>query len=118
MLEFSLEKIAEEDVEILENYIPDIRDLVQSKDPADILEMIDDLIIDVSEERWKKYIEMMLDCGYIKGVTAKTYVSGCTVVDCQNIQITLKGLEYLQENSMMQKIYKTMEGIKDVVPAI
>lgn len=38
MLEFSLEKIAEEDVEILENYIPDIRDLVQSKDPADILE--------------------------------------------------------------------------------
>ena len=46
MLEFSLEKIAEEDVEILENYIPDIRDLVQSKDPADILEMIDDLIVD------------------------------------------------------------------------
>ena len=36
MLEFSLEKIAEEDVEILENYIPDIRDLVQSKDPGDI----------------------------------------------------------------------------------
>ena len=46
MLEFSLEKIVEEDVEILENYIPDIRDLVQSKDPADILEMIDDLIVD------------------------------------------------------------------------
>ena len=63
-------------------------------------------------------IEMMLDCGYIKGVTAKTYVNGCTVVDCQNIQITRKGLEYLQENSMMQKIYKTMKGIKDVVPAI
>ena len=32
--------------------------------------------------------------------------------------ITLNGLEYLQENSMMQKIYKTMKGIKDVVPAI
>ena len=32
--------------------------------------------------------------------------------------ITLKGLEYLQENSMMQKIYKTTKGIKDVVPAI
>ena len=46
MLEISHEKIAEEDVEILENYIPDIRDLVQSKDPADILEMIDDLIVD------------------------------------------------------------------------
>ena len=34
------------------------------------------------------------------------------------LEITLKGLEYLQENSMMQKIYKTMKGIKYVVPAI
>ena len=86
--------------------------------PQANVEMFNAEAIDVSEERWKKYIEMMLDCGYIKGVTAKTYVSVCTVVDCQNIQITLKGLEYLQENSMMQKIYKTMKGIKDVVPAI
>ena len=34
------------------------------------------------------------------------------------LNFSLKGLEYLQENSMMQKIYKTMKGIKDVVPAI
>lgn len=38
--------IAEDDVEILEKYIPDIRDLVQSKEPEDILEMIDELIVD------------------------------------------------------------------------
>lgn len=86
--------------------------------PQANVEMFNAEAIGVSEERWKKYIEMMLDCGYIKGVTAKTYMSGSTVVDCQNIRITLKGLEYLQENSMMQKIYKTMKGIKDVVPAI
>ena len=29
------------------------------------------------------------------------------------LKFSLKGLEYLQENSMMQKIYKTMKGIKD-----
>lgn len=34
------------------------------------------------------------------------------------LKFSLKGLEYLQENSMMQKIYKTMKGIKDVVPTI
>lgn len=38
--------IIEKDIQVLENYIPDIRDLVQSKVPADILEMIDDLIVD------------------------------------------------------------------------
>lgn len=38
--------IIEKDIQVLENYIPDIRDLVQSKVPADILEMIDDLMVD------------------------------------------------------------------------
>ena len=86
--------------------------------PQANIEMFNSEAIGVSDERWNKYIEMMLDCGYIKGVTAKTYINGRTVVDCSNIQITLKGLEYLQENSMMQKMYKAMKGIKDIVPGM
>lgn len=38
--------IAEKDILVLEKYIPDIRDLAQSKEPEDILEMIDELIVD------------------------------------------------------------------------
>ncbi len=37
-------------------------------------------------------------------------------MDARNIRITLKGLEYLQENSIMRKIYKTAKGIVDMVP--
>ncbi len=70
----------------------------------------------VSEERWKKYIEMMLDCGYIKGVRITPYINGIVNVDCADIQITLKGLEYLQENGVMQKVYKSIKGIKDIIP--
>lgn len=32
--------------------------------------------------------------------------------------ITLKGLEYLHENSIMQKMYNLAKGIKDVTPTI
>lgn len=70
----------------------------------------------VSQERWNRYIEMMVDVGYIKGVKIKEYQDGeIVVVDC-GIRITLKGLEYLQENSIMQRMYSAAKGIADLVP--
>ena len=72
----------------------------------------------VSEERWCRYIEMMLDVGYIKGVSIEIYIDGSLHVDAENMRITLKGLEYLQENSIMRKIYNTAKGIKEVTPLI
>ncbi len=69
----------------------------------------------VSEERWARYIEMMADVGYIKGVSITTDLTGSTYIDADNIRITLKGLEYLQENSIMQKIYRTAKGIKEII---
>lgn len=70
----------------------------------------------VSEERWNKYIEMLLDAGYIKGVKIRKYITGEKSIDAEDIQITLKGLEYLSENSIMQRMYKTAKGIADLVP--
>lgn len=69
----------------------------------------------VSDERWARYIEMMADVGYIKGVTITKDISGATNVDSDNMRITLKGLEYLQENHIMQKIYRTVKGVKEII---
>ena len=68
----------------------------------------------VSEERWARYIEMMVDVGYIKGVSIKRDITGAT----RDVRITLKGLEYLQENSMMKKVYNAVKGIKDITPGL
>ena len=70
----------------------------------------------ISDERWNKYMEMLLDAGYIKGVKIQKYVAGGTSVDIDDIRITLKGLEYLSENSIMQKMYKAAKGITDLIP--
>ncbi len=59
---------------------------------------------------------MLLDTGYIKGISIKKYVTGETNVDADDIRITLKGLEYLSENSIMQRMYKTAKGITDLIP--
>ena len=80
------------------------------------IEQIGPAALGVSKERWCRYIEMMLDAGYIKGAEISRYITGETAVDARNMRITLKGLEYLQENSIMQKLYKAAKGIADVVP--
>ena len=82
------------------------------------LDMISPETMKISKERWEKYLEMLQDEGYIKGVKISTYISGAKVVNADNIQITLKGLEYLNENSMMKKAYRAIKGIKDVVPGM
>ena len=72
----------------------------------------------VSEERWARYIEMMVDVGYIKGVSIKRDITGATRINASDVRITLKGLEYLQENSMMKKVYNAVKGIKDITPGL
>lgn len=80
------------------------------------IERISSNNLGISQQRWNKYMEMLLDAGYIKGVTIQKYVTGETNVDAEDIRITLKGLEYLSENSIMQKMYKAAKGITDLIP--
>lgn len=79
---------------------------------------IDHEQLGISEERWNRLIKMMCDSVYIQGVIIKKNIYDEMLVDCKNIEITLKGLEYLQENSMMKKAHKTIKGINDVVPGL
>lgn len=70
----------------------------------------------VSKERWAKYLEMMVDVGYIKGIRVYRDITDEINIEDDGIRITLKGLEYLQENSIMKKLYKSAKGIVDLVP--
>ena len=45
-------------------------------------------------------------------------ITGELTVNADDIRITLKGLEYLQENSIMQRMYNAVKGIKEVVPGL
>jgi len=82
------------------------------------IEQIGPEALGVSKERWNRYIEMMADVGYIKGVSIKYDITGETCVTVSKLRITLKGLEYLQENSIMQRLYQTAKGFKEVAPFV
>ena len=72
----------------------------------------------ITEERWVHYIEMLSDAGYVKGASITENLMGDVNCDVSEMKITLKGIEYLHENSTMQKVIKAAKGIKDIVPGM
>ncbi len=78
------------------------------------LETISEKKLGISKARWTKYIEMLTEAEYIAGIEIQDTIAGTDVL-AENPHITLKGLEYLAENSIMQRMYKTAKGIKDLL---
>lgn len=69
----------------------------------------------ISEQRWISIIEMLVKDRYIDGVLIKRSSDGYTEVSFSDLRITLRGLEYLQENSLMKKAADLAKGIVDVI---
>lgn len=75
-------------------------------------------VLHISEERWCFIIEMLVKEGYIEGISIKYSLDGQVVISSSRPKITLKGLEYMNENTMMKKAAGLMKGIKDVIPGL
>ncbi|WP_413778060.1 YjcQ family protein [Caproicibacterium sp. XB1] len=70
----------------------------------------------ISEARWCNLMEMLSDEGYVKGVHVSRPLDNEVLVSVSNPRITLKGLEYLQENSLMKKAANLAKGVADIIP--
>lgn len=70
----------------------------------------------ISEQRWIAIMEMLVKEGYIEGIEIKRSATGDTQMSVSFVRITMKGLEYLQENSLMQKAANLAKGIADIIP--
>ena len=73
--------------------------------------------LELSEASWCRIMAILVNEGYISGV--ETWSS----MDCNyprvaivRPEITLKGLEYLNENSIMKKVANLAKGISDIIP--
>ena len=74
----------------------------------------------ISYERWEQLLIMLQDEGYIKGLK---YTKGLSddkshLVEPVKPVITLKGLEYLSDNTMMRRAANLLKGVKDVIPGL
>lgn len=69
----------------------------------------------ISEIRLLKYLEMLVDAEYLTGIEFEEDITDSIIIKADNPLITIKGLEYLSENTIMQRIYKSLKGIKEIV---
>ena len=79
---------------------------------------IDDVsaeVLKISESRWAAIIEMLCENGDIAGVTVQRSVDGEIQISESSLRITLKGLEYLSDNSFMKKAANVAKGIIETV---
>lgn len=74
----------------------------------------------ISYRRWEQLMIMLAKSGYIEGVMYEQCITdyGPRIIEPINPIITLRGLEYLADNSMMKKAAEVAKGIKEMIPGI
>lgn len=74
--------------------------------------------LEISGNRRNAILEMLVSEGYVKGISILSAVGSKGVKIGPDTGITLKGLEYLNENSFMKKAASIAKGIKDIMPGL
>ena len=71
----------------------------------------------ITEPKRKALLGMLLKNEYIEGFQVIQYIGDPkpNIEGLEGIRITLKGLEYLEENSLMQKAARLAKGIAEVL---
>ncbi len=70
-------------------------------------------MLGISASQFCQTMEMLSDDGYVKGVEFTDMLN-----HPRNWHITSQGIQYLEENSLMQKAYKVAKETRDWLPLI
>ena len=79
----------------------------------------------ISDNKFARILKMLVEGGYIEGVKVidrgePTIFDGADYarfkVSIGDIGITLKGLKYLAENTVLANMYRTIKSVKDIIP--
>lgn len=75
--------------------------------------------LELTEARWNRIIAMLVAEGYVTGIEVwNSFDCGYPRVVLTRPEITIKGLEYLEENSFMKKAADMAKGIKEILPGL
>ena len=69
----------------------------------------------ISEKYWTELMIILAKNDYIEGVTVFSNLGVPEYVKLINPKITLKGLEYLEENSLMKKAAELVMGAVNII---
>ena len=75
--------------------------------------------LNINSVYWSYIIENLSEQGFVSGVVKNKAWGGDTAIfDIENIMITPLGIEYLTDNSFLEKAKEFLKDIKVIVPFI
>ncbi len=74
--------------------------------------------LDITQRYWLYVIEHLQADEYIEGVHITKLLGSMPVVMTENIVITPKGIEYLKNNSTMEKAKEFLKTLKEIIPGL
>lgn len=72
----------------------------------------------IPENYWGYIIVSLLNEGYISGIEPVPTKDGLYIGDMSDAIITPKGIQYLFDNTLFEKVKKTLKEVKDIVPGL
>ena len=70
----------------------------------------------ISQMRWIRLIEMLINEGYIEGAELAYCLRSSLPIVCEReMRISLQGLEYLQENNLMKKVASDLKDNTEIL---
>lgn len=89
---------------------------LEHKEKADYMGWrISPAALNVDEDKWLEVLQTLLDEEYITGVKIGKDILGNQYADVKRAKITMKGAEYLSENSTMKKFAKIATNVITIV---
>lgn len=71
----------------------------------------------ISEPRWCRIMAQLVKSGYVSGIEVWNAMEvEYPRVSLVRPELTLRGMEYLQENSFMKKAADVAKGVIDIIP--
>lgn len=68
----------------------------------------------IPENYWQYILISLINEGYIAGIKPVETKGGVLLDDLQETIITPKGIEYLFENKLFEKVKRTLKDVKDI----
>lgn len=89
---------------------------LEHREPCEYVgQLISPEALEVPAEKWMEVLQTLQDEGYISGARVGKDILGNRYADVKRVKITMKGAEYLQENSAMKKFARIATDIITIV---
>lgn len=72
----------------------------------------------IPQSYWNNIVEQMMEHNFISGVECTHVFGGETIIDPVNPAVTMEGVQFARENTMMAKAKKFLQDTKAAVPFI